>query len=53
VRAIKNTRGLIAILDRSKLEEAAGDVYGVPEGEYERMIGPFRKPGLRASAASP
>jgi CRP-like cAMP-binding protein len=43
VRAIKNTRGLITVLDRDKLEEAAGESYGVPEAEYERLIGPFRK----------
>jgi CRP-like cAMP-binding protein len=36
---IKATRGCIRILDRSKLEAAAGDSYGVPEAEYARLIG--------------
>lgn len=41
VRAIKATRGSITVLDRDKLEEAARDIYGVPEAECERIIGPF------------
>ncbi len=40
---IKATRGNIRVLDRSGLEAAAGDSYGVPEGEYERFIGAFRR----------
>lgn len=32
----------IVVLDRRKLEERAGDGYGVPEAEYERLIGPLR-----------
>jgi CRP-like cAMP-binding protein len=48
VKAIKNTRGMITVADRGKLEEAAGDIYGVPEAEYERIIGPFRKAGRGA-----
>ena len=27
------------MLDRAKLEAAAGDCYGVPEAEYARLIG--------------
>ncbi|AHF88127.1 cAMP-binding protein (plasmid) [Rhizobium leguminosarum bv. trifolii WSM1689] len=39
VHAIKATRGNIRILDRPKLEDMAGGSYGVPENEYERLIG--------------
>ena len=37
---IKATRGNIRILDRNRLEHAAGASYGVPEAEYRRLIGP-------------
>ena len=37
---IKARRSRIQILDRAKLEEAAGDSYGVAEAEYRRLIGP-------------
>jgi hypothetical protein len=30
------------VLDRRKLEETAGESYGIPEAEYERLIGPLR-----------
>ncbi|MGX9991466.1 Crp/Fnr family transcriptional regulator [Rhizobium sp. Z1P35] len=44
VHAIKATRGNIRILDRPKLEDLAGGSYGVPEHEYERLIGvPIRR----------
>ncbi len=36
---IKATRGNIKILDRGRLERAAGASYGVPEAEYLRLIG--------------
>lgn len=39
IHAIKATRGNIQIIDRSKLEEIAGGCYGIPEREYERLIG--------------
>jgi len=39
VHAIKATRGNIRVLDRQKLEEIAGGCYGVPEAEYERLVG--------------
>jgi CRP-like cAMP-binding protein len=39
---IRAKRGRIVVLDRAKLEAAAGDTYGVAEREYERLIGPFR-----------
>jgi CRP-like cAMP-binding protein len=38
---IKATRGNIRILDRERLERAAGASYGVPEAEYRRLIGPL------------
>ena len=38
---IKATRGNIQILDRDRLERAAGASYGVPEAEYRRLIGPL------------
>ncbi len=38
---IKATRGNIKILDRDRLERAAGASYGVPEAEYRRLIGPL------------
>lgn len=36
---IRATRRNIRILDRPKLEEIAGGSYGVPEREYDRLIG--------------
>jgi len=39
---IKATRGLINVRRRADLEEFAGGAYGVPEREYERLIGPLR-----------
>jgi CRP-like cAMP-binding protein len=38
---IKATRGNIEILDRDRLERAAGASYGVPEAEFRRLIGPL------------
>lgn len=35
---IKSTRGHIRVLDRAKLEEKAGDSYGIPEAIYRRVI---------------
>jgi CRP-like cAMP-binding protein len=44
VGAIKATRGNIRIVNRQKLEEIAGGSYGIPEQEYERLIGfPIRR----------
>ncbi|MBB6510973.1 CRP-like cAMP-binding protein [Rhizobium soli] len=37
--AIKATRGNIHVRNRAKLEGIAGGSYGVPEREYERLIG--------------
>jgi len=36
--AIKALRGAITIRDRAKLVEMAGESYGVPEAEYERLM---------------
>ena len=38
-RAIRAMRGEIAILDRRIIEKRAGALYGLPEAEYERLIG--------------
>jgi CRP-like cAMP-binding protein len=40
-RFIRAERGCVTIRDRSALEEFAGDSYGPPEREYERLIGPL------------
>ncbi|WP_121114357.1 Crp/Fnr family transcriptional regulator [Croceibacterium ferulae] len=40
---ITSKRGRVIIRDREKLEDLAGDSYGVPEAEYRRLIGPFGK----------
>jgi CRP-like cAMP-binding protein len=39
LRAIRATRGNVHILNRTKLEELAGGSYGLPEREYERLLG--------------
>ncbi|WP_241557223.1 Crp/Fnr family transcriptional regulator [Croceibacterium ferulae] len=39
---IRSERGCIIIRDRAALEQFARDSYGVPEAEYERLIGPLR-----------
>lgn len=43
---IRTKRGLITVLNREKLIDLAGDSYGFPESEYERLIGPFRNRDL-------
>lgn len=35
-------RGCVIVRDRAAMEEFAGDAYGKPEAEYERLIGPLR-----------
>ena len=37
-KIIKAQRGLLTILNRAKLEEIAGDSYGLPEAEYARLM---------------
>lgn len=39
---IRSTRGNVRIRDRAGLEEFAGAAYGIPEAEYERLVGPLR-----------
>lgn len=36
---IRSTRGNLRIIDREGLEELASAIYGVPETEYQRLIG--------------
>lgn len=48
---IKARRAHITIIDRERLEEAAGDSYGMPEAEYERLIS--RQAVLRMTTAGP
>jgi CRP-like cAMP-binding protein len=38
---IRSVRGRVIIRDRDKLEDLAGDGYGIPEAEYRRLIAPF------------
>jgi hypothetical protein len=35
---IRNKRGRIVVLDRAKLQQVAGDSYGVPEAEFDRLF---------------
>jgi CRP-like cAMP-binding protein len=37
-RLIKNGRGEIVVLNRKGIERTAGDLYGIPEAEYRRLI---------------
>lgn len=39
---IRAERGSVIIRDRAGMREFAGDCYGAPEREYERLIGPLR-----------
>ncbi|MBB3318180.1 MULTISPECIES: Crp/Fnr family transcriptional regulator [unclassified Rhizobium] len=39
IRAIRSTRGNIHVRDREKLITIAGGSYGIPEREYERVLG--------------
>jgi CRP-like cAMP-binding protein len=36
---INAARGMIEVLDRKGIERIAGDFYGVPEQEYQRLLG--------------
>lgn len=40
-RLIYSERGIVTVRDRAALESFAMDAYGVPEQEYERLIGPM------------
>jgi Mn-dependent DtxR family transcriptional regulator len=37
-RLIKTGRGEIVVLNRKGLERTAGELYGVPEADYRRLI---------------
>ncbi len=50
LRAVKARRGDIQVLDRQCLERLAADSYGVPEQEYERLMG--QSPRWAAIAAA-
>jgi CRP-like cAMP-binding protein len=39
---IRSTRGAIRVIDRDGLIAGANGYYGVPEAEYERLLGPLR-----------
>ena len=39
---VRTRPGLITVTDRRGLEAFAGDTYGRPEAEYERLLGPLR-----------
>jgi CRP-like cAMP-binding protein len=39
VQIVSARRGHVKVLDRARLEEVAGGCYGVPEREYERLLG--------------
>lgn len=43
MKAIESRRGAVLIRDRARLEDIAGEAYGVPEAEYRRLLGPFGK----------
>lgn len=49
--AIRADRGCIVMRNRAKLEEIAGGAYGVPEAEYEKIMGQPIRRGL--SGAGP
>jgi CRP-like cAMP-binding protein len=59
MHAIRSTRGIVRIRDRAMLIEIAGGCYGVPEAEYERLIGnkpsngEWPREGLADGAAAP
>ncbi|WP_372353064.1 helix-turn-helix domain-containing protein [Pararhizobium sp. BT-229] len=36
---IRSTRGICTVIDRQGLIELLGGIYGVPEAEYDRLIG--------------
>jgi CRP-like cAMP-binding protein len=45
VKAIKATRGNVHVVNRAKLEDIAGGCYGIPEREYERLLGMSSRAG--------
>ena len=49
---IRSLRGRIRIVDRAGLQRAAGGFYGIPEVEYERLIGPCQRCSAAAADGS-
>ena len=49
VGMIRAQRGRVTITDREKLEDIAGEAYGLPEAEYRRLLGPLGKTAARPS----
>lgn len=49
---IRAERGMITVCNRGALEEFAGDSYGKPEDEFERLIAPLKRQDPRDSAYS-
>ncbi len=47
---IRSKRGRVIILDREKLEEMAGDSYGVPEAEYRQLVGPLGRTPVKLTS---
>jgi CRP-like cAMP-binding protein len=47
---IRARRGRIVVIDRPGLEALAGSSYGLPEREYERLVGDFRHKAGEAAA---
>ena len=41
---IRSDRGWVTIRNRDNLDRYAGDAYGKPEAEYQRLIGSMRPP---------
>ena len=41
---VRSDRGWVTIRDRDKLEDYAGDAYGKPERDYQRLLGSMRPP---------
>lgn len=55
-RIIRASRGQITVIDREKLEDIAGESYGLAEAEYTRLIGNPRPGGhgmVKALVAAP
>lgn len=52
-QAIRNTRGRVAVRDRARLEEIAGEAYGDVEARYRALIGPFGKRGASPASSVP
>jgi CRP-like cAMP-binding protein len=51
LQLIRARRGVVVIRNRMGLEELASDAYGIPEDEYERVIGRLRHPLSSSGAA--